>query len=117
MKNISRLGALIAYARRARGLSQEKLSELSGLPFDTIQRTETDTVFPNDLVDQSTVLLLADILKLDHEQVLNLPKTFDDGMFATISRRQPLTSLEEQRMLKASIDLAFADLEPEYPDL
>lgn len=107
----SRFGTLIRTARRARHLTLEQLAEKAGQTVEIISAIEDGAAS-----DEQTKIALADTLRLDRQAVLDLPDDYDDGPVVLSTRRQP-QSEQEIQMLKATMDFAFANLDPEYPTI
>ncbi|MFV1883482.1 MAG: helix-turn-helix domain-containing protein [Balneola sp.] len=62
------LGKFISQKRRLLGLSQEQLSDLSGISIRTIQRIENEKVNPHPY----TLKKIVDQLNIDHQELNNL---------------------------------------------
>ena len=110
---LSRLGAVIATRRNRKGWSQEQLAEMTGIDVEIIRKAETN---PEQALNDQTIKLLADALKLDYDYLLQIKEAADDARPCFIpGRGKRFASREEyeemNNKLMTVFDLSFADLE------
>ena len=110
---LSRLGAVIATRRNRKGWSQEQLAEMTGIDVEIIRKAETN---PEQALDDQTLQLLSDTLKLNYDYLLQIKEAADDARPCFIpGRGKRFASREEYEEMNnkfmTAIDLFCADLE------
>jgi transcriptional regulator with XRE-family HTH domain len=100
---LSNLGPRIRDLRRARGLTQERIAEQTGIKAESISRIETGAAVP----DLRTLVALADALGVPAGEVLALPATeADDELTVLVGMWSDLSPNDKRLLLRLAERLA-----------